>query len=140
MLCGDRPEVASLDATLVELGRPGQAPGYFERAVPGVRSMQGRPGVPRGPRELEWIEHEDISKRPAPARRRGQKVSLDRRGDRWAVPFEQRRHRQTGRLAGLRWPEGDQRVPMLGTDQPACAAAQRKPLVTRPPSPPERTR
>jgi hypothetical protein len=52
--------------------------------------------VPRGARELEWIEHEDISKRAASARRCGEEIGFDRGGYSRAAPLEQRRHRQTG--------------------------------------------
>src|SRR5581483_6357552 len=130
LLGGYRPEVASLDATLVEFGGAGQPPGHLERAVPSVRSMKRRPGVPREARELERIEHEDITKRAATARRCREKVGLDRGGDRRAAPFEQRRHGQARRLARLRRAERDQGVPLLGTDQPTRTAPQREPLVT----------
>ena len=79
---------------LVELAGGRQPPRDLERTVPGLRPVQRRPRVRRGARERERVEDEHGPKSPAPLDRRGQQVGLDRRGDRRAVPFEQRRDRQ----------------------------------------------
>ena len=47
LLGRDRPEVAALDAALVELAGRGEPPRHLERAVPGAGAAQRRPGVRR---------------------------------------------------------------------------------------------
>src|SRR5205807_2669516 len=72
-------------------------------------------------------------------------------GHRRAVPFEQRRYRESGGLARLRRPERDQRVAVLGPQQSAALSPEREPASSRattsatkrpqvvPPSPPGAT-
>ena len=78
-----------------------------------------------------------LPSRAAPLQRGREQVGLDRGGDGRAVPLEQRRDRQAGGLARLRRPERDQRVAVLGVQQPAAVAAERQP---RPPQPRPRVR
>ncbi len=128
LLGGDRPEVAALDAAPVELAGRREPPRDLERAVPGARPVQRRPRVRAGPRQPERVEHERLAERPPAVDGRPEQVGLDRGGDRGAVPLEQRRDRDAGRLARLRRAERDQRVPVLGVQQPR----PRRPSTRRP--------
>ena len=57
-----RPEVAALDALLIELAGGGQSPGDLQRSVPGARVAQRRPRV-RLRRTAERVKHEHLAER-----------------------------------------------------------------------------
>ena len=76
--------------------------------------------------ERERVEDERLPERGAARERGAEQVGLDRGSDRRPGPLEQRRNRQPGRLARLRWAERDKRVTALGIEDAAAVPSERK--------------
>ena len=127
LLGGDRPEVPTLDAALIQLTGRRQPPGDLERSIPGCGSAQRRPGVAHDTGELEGVEHEHLPELTTAGECRAEQVGLDRGGDRRTLPFEQRRDRQARRLPRLWRSECDQRVLMFGAQQASTVVSEGQP-------------
>jgi len=127
LLGRDRPEVAAVDAALVDLARRCQPRCDLQRAVPSRGSVDRRPGVRLLSGQSERVKHEHGPQPATACRGNGEQVGLDRRGDRRALPLEQGGHRKARRLPRLGRTKGDQRVPLLCPQQPRSAASEDEP-------------